>query len=530
MKTIVTSPGSRSTPLALAAEVHPGIRTFIHPDERSAAFFALGLSKTKKAPVGLICTSGTAAANYTPAVAEADLSYVPLVVLTADRPAELRNVGAPQAILQNNMYQNYVRYFNELPVAESGRSQAFIIDNKVRQAAVNFEGVTRGPVHFNIPIREPLMPDLSRVDLFTRELSINASSTLPENVKSIQGNILVILGYTDENLTNVEALGYGNVTVVADPRQHYRVDEAQVITHHDLIFLSLTEEQINHLDHSFDYILRVGEPVTSKATNQFLQKTLIPQIVVGEYQNIKTFPAPPVASFIGEISQILNDLITPGTFGGIHQWMNDIEAGVRKTIETKTGRYYDEGRYMFEILNHLDKTHTLFLSSSMPIRDYERYNIEDKHYVFGNRGANGIDGVVSTALGMSVGQKMTLVIGDVALFHDMNGLVMAKLEDLDINIIVFNNNGGGIFSYLPQYENQDHFERLFGTPLDLDFKHTADLYDFNYTKINEVGEISGEILNADGRNLIEITTDRKGNLESHQSLKNDIVKWVQSFD
>lgn len=185
---------------------------------------------------------------------------------------------------------------------------------------------------------------------------------------------------------------------------------------------------------------------------------------------------------------------------------------------------------MYEILNQLDDSHSIFLSSSMPIRDYERYDLKNVHRVYANRGANGIDGVVSTALGMSAGEKMTLIIGDVALYHDMNGLIIAKLEQLNINVIVFNNNGGGIFSFLPQYTHKEHFERLFGTPIDLNFRHTAALYDYPYTEVEDVKDITADLLNRDGRQIIEIRTNRTENLESHQALKNDIMKWVQSVD
>ena len=528
MTTIVTSPGSRSTPLALAAEIHPGIRTFIHPDERSAAFFALGLSKKDKQPVGLICTSGTAAANYTPAVAEADLSHIPLVVLTADRPAELRDAGAPQAIIQNNMYQNYARYFTELPIAESGVPQDFILDNKVRRAAAFFGGTACGPVHFNIPIREPLMPDMNRVDLFHREPSRTLTRTVPDSVEALSGHILVILGETRTDLTDVKALDCDNVTVIADPRQHYRLNQADVITNHDLMFLSLTDTQIQDLETQFDYIIRVGEPLTSKASNQFLKRTKIPQIVISEYDNIKTFPKEPVKAYTGDVQTILDQIITPGAAGS--DFLTRIDEGIGDMIGKNVRHYGDEGRMMYEILNQLDDSHSIFLSSSMPIRDYERYDLKNVHRVYANRGANGIDGVVSTALGMSAGEKMTLIIGDVALYHDMNGLIIAKLEQLNINVIVFNNNGGGIFSFLPQYTHKEHFERLFGTPIDLNFRHTAALYDYPYTEVEDVKDITADLLNRDGRQIIEIRTDRTENLESHQALKNDIMKWVQSVD
>lgn len=531
MTEVVIAPGSRSTPLALAAEIHPRIKTYVHPDERSAAFFALGLSKEDKQPTGIICTSGTASANFTPAVAEADLSHVPLVVLTADRPAELRGVGAPQAIIQNNMYQNFVRYFEELPVADADMDSSFIIETKVRQAAVYTRGTSRGPVHFNIPIREPLMPDLSRTDLFVKDQVHKEEIQRPVDVQGIGGEILVILGETDAALSSqIPALDPDNVTVICDPRQHFRLRHPDVITTHDLLFQSMSDTQFEFLERHIDYIVRVGEPLTSKEANQFLKRTEIPQILISEYDDIKTFPAAPKEVYVGSIRETLNMLITSDDTNGAGEWLARKDRGIKTVISKEAGQFNDEGRYMHDITNQVSDRTALFLSSSMPIRDYERYQLNNIHEVFANRGANGIDGVVSTSIGMAAKRSMTLVIGDVALYHDMNGLIMPKLEGIDINIIVLNNNGGGIFSFLPQYGNREHFERLFGTPLDLDFRHTAGLYDFNYTLIESIDDLSYEVLNGAGRNIIEIRTDRRDNLEAHQSLKNIVTEWVKSDD
>lgn len=530
MDEVVISPGSRSTPLALAAEIHPHIKTYVHPDERSAAFFGLGLSKKNKRPVGLICTSGTAAANYTPAVAEAGLSHIPLIIMTSDRPAELRNIGAPQAIDQGDMYRNYVAYYTELPVAEGTQDYTGLIGAKVKQAGQYFTGTSLGPVHFNIPIREPLMPDLSRTDLFTRERIEVKEATIHYDVKPLNGNILVILGETDASLDHLEdVFSQPNVIVVADPRQHARINSDNVITAHDLIFSCLTDQQQDFINENLDYIIRVGEPLTSKLTNRFLGHSPVKQVLLSEFEVIKTFPVSPDEVYVGDIALTLNDLIGSGNDHKLKDWFINLDKEVRKYIDENIDSYNDEGRFMYEVLRRTGDD-IIFASSSMPIRDVERYDTLSAKRIYANRGANGIDGVVSTAIAMAAKDKVTLVIGDIALYHDMNGLIMSKLNDIDINVVVFNNDGGGIFNFLPQYENKDHFERLFGTPLDLNFEYSAKLYDFTYSKIDSMDDLNDFEMPDSGRNIIEITTDRTDNLTSHQKLKLEIAQLVKRFD
>lgn len=531
MEEVVISPGSRSTPIAIAAELHPNIKTHVHPDERSAAFFALGLSKAERSPVGIICTSGTAAANYTPAIAEADLSHIPLIALTADRPHELRDTGAPQSISQNNMYRNYVKFFTELPLADMHESAVELIEAKILQCSVFFTGINTGPVHINVPVREPLMPDVTKLELFNRPKKRTPVYKMVDGAIDVfHGTGLLFIGETKADISAIaRMIERDNLTIVVDPRQHLRKTLKNAVTHHDLIFNALSEEQFGFVEENVDFILRIGEPLTSKAANKFLAATHIPQYVISELQNVKTYPVAPEASYIGEIKDTLEHVEFSSGTAAFKNWLTDIDASISRHIDDNINGFTDEGRFTYDIIRNTEGTTTFFLSSSMPIRDVERYDTLNIHSIFANRGANGIDGVVSTALGTAVKRPVTLIIGDVALYHDMNGLLMAKLEDIDINIIVFNNNGGGIFSFLPQYAEKNHFERLFGTPLDLDFKHTAALYDFNHSAVTDVNELDGQLLNRSGRNMIEIRTDRDKNLQEHQKLKNEIGGMVKAI-
>ncbi|CAD2074917.1 2-succinyl-5-enolpyruvyl-6-hydroxy-3-cyclohexene-1-carboxylic-acid synthase [Phocicoccus pinnipedialis] len=528
MTSMVISPGSRSTPIAIAAELHPKITTYVHPDERGAAFFALGKIKTSNSPVGVLCTSGTAAANYVPAVSEAGLSHLPLVVITSDRPYELRNVGAPQAINQTNMYENFVRYHVEFPIAEAGDVIKREVQNRVLQASMYFTGVNRGPIAINIPIREPLMPDLTRNDLFVNsKVELIENITIPKSVDEISGKVLLIIGETNECLEELSPLfNYRNVSTIMDPRQNMRVNLDNVITTHDLIFSNISNDKIKKIETEFDYIVRVGEPVTSKSTNQFLSKVKLPQILVSEFIDIKPFPVTPEKTYVGNITNLLSRLIKESEEESV---LLELDKIIREFISEKIVEYDDEGRYMYEIIKKLINQQ-VFLSSSMPIRDFERYDVDRKLKVYANRGANGIDGVVSSAMGAATVAPTTLIIGDVAMNHDINGLLLAKLENIDITVIVFNNNGGNIFSYLPQYQEKTHFERLFGTPLDLDFKHAAELYDFEYYRVQSYKDLTDDLLNKQGRVFIEIMTDREDNLHQHQHLRKEVEFVVQSFE
>lgn len=532
MNELVISPGSRSTPLAIAAELHEGIKTYIHPDERGAGYFAVGLTKKRRQPVGILCTSGTAAANYTPAVSEAGLSHLPLIVLTSDRPHELKNVGAPQAIEQHNMYSNFVRYQTELPIADSHDSAESLINDKVLQASQYFNGINMGPVHFNIPVREPIMPNVERLDLFKRvQKSMIPATTVPGHIEKLKGTGLVFIGETAEDLTPlVSVLEQGNLIAVCDPRQNLRTFVKDAIVNHDMMFSNFSENHRRYIEDNIDFIIRIGEPVTSKQTNAFLKQTAVPQYLISEFQDIKPFPVTPDETYVGTINEILPRLIADNFKSDTKERFTDLSKVLHKYIDEHISGFDDEGRYVYDIIRETDASRTFFLSSSMPIRDFERYDTRVVHDVFANRGANGIDGVISSALGLGTKEPVTMLIGDVSMNHDINSLLLAKLENIDFTIIVFNNNGGNIFSYLPQYAHKPHFERLFGTPLDLNFEHAAKLYDYEYIHIENSNELTKEMLNKTGRQMIEIKTDREHNLESHNELKARLKELVDNAE
>ncbi|EEQ80301.1 2-succinyl-5-enolpyruvyl-6-hydroxy-3-cyclohexene-1-carboxylic-acid synthase [Staphylococcus warneri] len=522
VREVVISPGSRSTPLAIALEAHPNIKTWIHPDERSAAFFALGLIKGSQRPVAILCTSGTAAANYTPAIAESQISRIPLIVLTSDRPHELRSVGAPQAINQVNMFSNYVNFQFDMPIADGTTNMLDTIHYQMQIASQYLYGPHKGPIHFNMPFREPLTPNLDRKDLLKSE-----TKTLPHyqkmvHVDPIKDKIekpkgLIIVGDMQHQEVD-QILTYSTVfdiPVLADPlSQLRRHNHPNVITTYDLLYRA-------GMDWDVDFVIRVGKPVISKKLNQWLKTTTAFQILVQNNDKIDVFPVPPDVSYEISANDFFRSLMEERTIdrkAWLQQWQS-LEKQARIEINDFLQHATDEAAYVGTLLSKLTNEDALFVSNSMPIRDIDNLLFDNEAEIYANRGANGIDGVVSTALGMAVHKNVTLLIGDLAFYHDMNGLLMSKINDIHLNIVLLNNDGGGIFSYLPQKASAaEYFERLFGTPTGLDFEHAALLYDFNFKRFDHLTDFKFESLSKLGSNVYEVITDREDNLQQHQIL------------
>lgn len=522
VREVVISPGSRSTPLAIAFEAHPNIKTWIHPDERSAAFFALGLIKGSERPVAILCTSGTAAANYTPAIAESQISRIPLIVLTSDRPHELRSVGAPQAINQVNMFANYINFQFDMPVADGSQEMLNTINYQMQIASQYLYGPHRGPIHFNLPFREPLTPDLEMTENLKSEHKILPHYQKNIDIQDIKNVLkdkkgLIIVGDMQHQAVD-QILTYATIhdlPILADPLSQLRkFNHPNVITTYDLLYRS-------HLNIDADFIIRVGKPVISKKLNQWLTRTNAFQILVQNNDKIDVFPTPPHISYEISANDFFRSLVNEPTVNRkdwIERWQS-IEAQSRKAITQHMSQATDESAFVSTLIQKLTKDDALFVSNSMPIRDVDNLLFDSEVEVYANRGANGIDGVISTALGMAVHKRVTLLIGDLAFYHDMNGLLMAKLNDIHINIVILNNDGGGIFSYLPQKTAaEQYFERLFGTPTGLNFEYTAMLYDFSFKRLNNINDFSQVSFSNMNSYIYEMITNREDNLEQHQLL------------
>ncbi|MFD9629046.1 2-succinyl-5-enolpyruvyl-6-hydroxy-3-cyclohexene-1-carboxylic-acid synthase [Peribacillus muralis] len=544
VKHVVVSPGSRSTPLAILLVEHPDIEIHINVDERSAAFFALGMAKALKEPVGLLCTSGTAAANYYPAIIEAYYSRVPLIVLTADRPHELRDVGAPQAIDQIHLYGRQVKWFVEMALPERTDEMIRYARTVGARAVATAAADPAGPVHLNFPLREPLIPNLEQakecrqkrmapavlIESGVRTLSASQIEAVATTLSQAKQGLIVCGELPDPEMKEeivalAETLAF---PLLADPLSQLRSgshDKGVIIDAYD----TFLRDETTKASFSPDVIIRFGAMPVSKPLLLFMkkQKQAITLVVDGGAGWRE--PAGLATNMIyceeREFCQRVGEKISGATDDEwLHIWQTINRATKNALASVRDEAELSEGKLFALLADMLPKQSTLFVGNSMPIRDLDTFfmNNEKGIRTLANRGANGIDGVVSTALGVStVAENTVLAIGDLSFFHDMNGLLAAKLQKQNITILLINNDGGGIFSFLPQANEKEHFETLFGTPHGLDFSHTAKLYGGKYNKVqswDELQRVVTESFQIQGLKIIEVPTERESNLHKHRNL------------
>jgi 2-succinyl-5-enolpyruvyl-6-hydroxy-3-cyclohexene-1-carboxylate synthase len=562
---VCIAPGSRSAPLALTVAEHPALRSWIHLDERSAAFFALGLARMLDAPVALLCTSGSAAANFLPAVVEARSACVPLLVLTADRPPELRDVGAAQTIDQNRLYGAHAKWFVDVALPEATPSLLRYARALAGRAAALAAAAPAGPVHLNFPFREPLVPvaveppaELSAGDALAWRgrpdgapwVRVADARPAPDPgtarhvadvLREARRPLLVCGPQPDPALaaplaTLARALG---APLLADPLSQVRWgahDRSAVIDRYD----AALRDDATAAELAPDVVLRVGAPPTSKALQQYLQRHATARHLVVDAAGWPD-PALLAADVVHADPRLLCERVLERLADGaarpvepaacpawLPAWRRvDAAAGAALAAHGAALAEPFEGRALAEIAALVPAGGTLCVSSSMPVRDLDAFAAGDGRTlrVLANRGANGIDGVVSTALGAAAaarelgGGPTVLVIGDLAFYHDMNGLLAAKLHALDATIVVLNNDGGGIFSFLPQADHPAHFEQLFGTPHGLGFGPAAELYGARYHRADSWEALREGVaagIGGRGLHLVEMRTDRARNVVLHR--------------
>ncbi len=531
----VISPGSRSTPLAYACMKQEGLAVHRQIDERSAAYYALGLAKASGKPVMLLCTSGTAAANYFPAIVEAYYARVPLLVVTADRPHELREVGAPQAINQINLFGAHVKWSADLPMPEENNRLDFLSRHLHRSIATT-KTEPKGPVHLNVPFREPLSIDFElsyesdgEVVHFAGEstLSAPAKNFLLEALELERG--MLVVGEMAEPLPPAfwafaEKLQW---PILADPLSNLRANTA--LDHQNLIVDSYDALLKNDFFKSSirpDAIIRIGPQPVSKPLTAFLT-SVKPKIyavmdespMMRDAQSVVTHHLQTAAK---SLWQLPIDQKTPSAY--LAEWQKASAFYWNLVIEHCASEL-DEGVLAQAFFEELDNCN-LVIGSSMPIRDVDTYfrTTDRDILMYANRGANGIDGVVSTAFGVHAANKRHtyLYIGDLSFLHDMNGLIASRFQEADLTIVVMNNDGGGIFSYLPQSEEERYFEELFGTPTGLKFEEAARMYDAEYAAAETKQQLI-DALRTEKRKavkIIEVFTDRDNNTRTHRKLWN----------
>ncbi len=569
LRDVCICPGSRSSPLAISFARHPGIRKWIHLDERSAGFFALGMARNAGRPVAIVCSSGTASANFLPAVAEARYGLIPLIVLTADRPQELVNSGALQTIDQTRIYGDHVKLFVNAESNEVTTDSMAYIRTLACKVYATSSGSPEGPVHVNFPFREPLEPSISLSDLpeqiseYDFEMwhgrangnpfvlnsvngktpNINDLKALVSHINQIEHGLIVCgpnyqTGFANSITKLASKLKY---PIFADALSGVRVgshDRSMVLDTYDAY---LRDDDLSTLA-SPDLIIRFGPLPVSKALTQYLEKHKNAyQVLVDESENWRDpfrivsqfFNVSPL-SFCEALTPLINKERESSKWS---EWWTQSNLAVRQAIARKLDSYDGmfEGKVFSRLSNLMDDDTVLFAGNSMPVRDLDTFYPTSSKSVnfFANRGSSGIDGVVSSALGIAASgtKKVILVIGDISLYHDMNGLLVSKLHALNATVVVLNNNGGGIFSFLPQAAHEDFFEEYFGTPHGLKFKSAADMYGLNYSFIQDWDSFDkaiNESLSNEGVFLIEIPGDRADNVELHSEVWNAISKTVKT--
>lgn len=541
VKTVVISPGSRSTPLAYAFASTKGLDVYMQVDERSAAYFALGLAKASGNPVVLLCTSGTAASNYHPAITEAYYARIPLIVITADRPHELREVGAPQAIDQIRMYGKHVKYSVDFPLAENNPDIEDFIDRHISRALSVATTAPRGPVHLNVPFREPLLIDFDRetpkmtfkkrfksVDSLDASTAQQISQLLATSEKGfiIAGEMPI--GFDKAAFWNfAKALEW---PVLCDPLSNLRTEVpeqciALCIDHYDALLKSdAFKEKVVP-----DTVIRFGAQPVAKPLSLYLKKVRPATVIAVDESPEFRDSLGVVTHHIQTSSETVMKIIVdkPKTsYTELWTMANEAASAITNKYEGVAG---DEGIFAKTLFEHLPTESDLVSGSSMPIRDVDTFfRKTDKDItIFANRGTNGIDGVVSTAFGIQAARKRPtwLLIGDLSFLHDVNGLIVTRFHEADLTIVIINNDGGGIFSYLPQADAGNHFEELFGTPTGLTFGHIAAMYDAQYAAIHTPEEFGMELDKAKEKpvRIIEVFTNRQANVKAHRDLWKQIT-------
>ncbi len=543
--------GSRSTPLIMAVARHLQAKKTLHFDERGASFHALGYGRATGLPAVVVTTSGTALANAWPAVVEASLDHVPLIILSADRPPELRDSGANQTIDPVKFFGDYVRWQTDIPPADEKILPEFLLTT-IDQAFYRTQSSPRGPVHLNIMFREPLITErpkkeprsyLSNIASWRESRKPFTSYKPPfrtlaqEELKELasilnsteQGLILAgtLSNERDRKTVNelAESLQWPLLPDITSGLRLGNTNSCR-IPYYDAILSS--KDFLLHPK----VVLHVGGRVISKSLLRYLEQQHLSHYIL---INNHPYRQDPIHRLTMRIETDLSDLISslksyispkPHPSRWSMEWKKRVEP-IERLLEKnllRSGKISEPGAAR-SISKLIPKDHGLFLANSLPIREFDLFaSLEGSPVpIAANRGASGIDGTLASATGFAQGLKrpVTAVLGDLALLHDLNSLALARSSETPIIIIVFNNNGGGIFSFLPVAQFKEVFEKYFGTPHHLTFESAANLFGLGYEAPNSMeqfAEVYQKACQNKKTTLIEIKTDRQENYRLHQQL------------
>ena len=554
LQDVCIAPGSRSTPLTLAFDAHPDIAVHLHLDERCASFYALGLALATGRPVALVCTSGTAAVEFHPAVVEAQMSNVPLLVLTADRPPELRHSGANQTIDQVKLYGDHVLWAVDVGLPEAkppGVALRNLRATAARALAVA-DGLVKGPVHLNLPFRKPLEPDgpynpdfgptvATRIQRGTIHPSSQQIDELAEALHSHERGVIICgprCPGGDFPAAVAELARRSGYPIFADPLSGLRFGPHTA----DTPVIASYETVLNgHPGWGQpEVVVRFGAVPTSKWLNEWLDRETADggrQTAIRNSQ-LAIRPSPPAPRQLHiradgvwsddshRVSDYLqaDETLTCRTLAGrlsrgTSDWTRQLLATEQKFWQVASVSLHEEWfdvAAVSALVDALPDGASLFVGNSLPIRHVDQFAAPStkRLHVYGNRGASGIDGVTSSALGVAVADRSTptvLLIGDISFYHDLNGLLAVKQQNLtNVTIVLLNNDGGSIFRRLPIAGQEPAFTRLFLTPHGLDFAPVIRMYGLEHAQATDRESLQSALaasINAKKPTVIEVRTD-----------------------
>jgi 2-succinyl-5-enolpyruvyl-6-hydroxy-3-cyclohexene-1-carboxylate synthase len=565
VREVVVAPGSRSAPLVLAFAADGRFSTRVHLDERSAGFFALGVGRATGVPAVVVTTSGTATANLFPAVMEAAQGEVPLLVLTADRPHRLRDADANQAVDQLRLYGPFARaFFEAAPPAQEGPALRHLRGLAARAVLATRE-CPAGPVQVNFPFDKPLEPASGSRDggAFAAQhplasggradgrpfvdVTPGRSVPSPDHVACLAGLLagarrgVLVAGPSSEpgraGPVAVELAARTGFPLLADPLSGARFHPsagALVVSGYDLFLRDAYLRQRL----TPDLILRVGASPTSAALQGWLEHhNGVRHVVVDEGGRWKDHGAIATDYIRADMADTLRAAMGSAPSPIDPSWRMDWQTAGATAVKALAGHaagHDHEGRIMADVVQTLPRGASLFVSSSMPVRDLDAFGgpREETLHVWANRGASGIDGIVSSAFGIaaaSVGPT-ACVLGDVAFFHDQNGLLWSREEDAAVVFVLIDNDGGGIFHLLPVRDHEPYFTRFFAAPHGLDFHHVARMHGVPFADVDGaglVGALEGALA-AGGTQVLRVRTDRVRAQAGRREIADAVVRSVRA--
>ena len=549
------SPGSRSTPLTLAIAQNPRARQKIFYDERGAAFYALGYARAAGKPAVLVCTSGTAVANYFPAIVEASVDFVPMLVLTADRPPELLQSGANQTIDQVGIFGEYVRWFFNFPCPDESIEAAFVLTT-VDQACWRAQGSAPGPVHLNCNFREPLAPtddsqDRKRIDNYLKTITSWQKNSEPrttyhapvasastQQIADLSARMagkkgLLIIGQLSSTQERAAVVALNETLqwmTFADVTSGLRGKLANEIPCYDIL---LSNHDFKHCTRP-EFIVQIGTRLISKRLAAFLRDAEPDLYLLLARQPSRHDPDHRISHrLVGEIDLLCRalcaDLPPAPTNSDKHLALIKEAAAAIEKISSQSDAINEPG-IADVVAKGIPPEAGLWLANSMPVRDMDMFaHSTGTEHIAANRGASGIDGTLASAAGFACGlqKPVTLISGDLSFLHDLNSLAVIAAAAYPVIIIVINNDGGGIFSFLPIAENKKHFESCFGTPHGLTFPKAASLFNLPYfspTTLPAFQTCYAQIQKKGISAVIEVHTNRPENAALHKEILRCINK------